>query len=886
MPPTKNPNFNAMALMNMYSKPPFSFYRFPPSQGPPPPSGPFPFCSTPHHIPAMLVSPPIPPQDTARVIPTGNGNHSSDDVNDELDRRREVKYYENDVIPDDVSEVLSVVSGGSSRNGRSSNKGGNSSFSDEDSSCSRHRTMSEDAESAGVESVVAVKSPEHSEHSVNRPSINDNVRDTKKVVKQFDYAKLGACLEADSASNRDKSTASEGGVHGQVKTEPSQLFPGEIRKVNHVILGEVIPKHPLANVRSPAMNAKKSSEEVRRLGSKDEPSGSTSETKSQVKDVLEGHDSGRVGVTLPDRTSKHLLNDVIDEEFSHSRTMINKKSKRTKYSINEMLSRKGSQPKIKSPIELPLDLTVRPGAHTLPVMPKKSPENQLPQMQTIPDIHLPVNRFVTEPRHQQQTNTNKNCPVFYPQLPPQQMSPPSGSGSLHNSLFYDQMYFRELQEKANFMRFREAAEKMLSKYSLHTGFHHILPPPSLPQQSSSSVGGSNSTTGRPRHQMHSLSGLSPLLHLKGSNITSTLGSPYISAGGSLGKIKDRYSCRFCGKIFPRSANLTRHLRTHTGEQPYKCKYCERSFSISSNLQRHVRNIHNKEKPFKCPLCERCFGQQTNLDRHLKKHESDGGPNGGDDSSLAAPMTSSRDGLEDKDESYFSEIRHFIGQACSTGGESVRGKDVTDMEEGLESYSATRRCPPALFSHRREYDPLGRLGSRRSPTLELIHQGRLLDRGDPRRTSNGFTGRGHREVCDDDGTSIASSDVDIDDVSDDYEEDSHDVHCDVMDGDVMEGDIMNDDVMNGDVMEGDDDDVQSPQQDSKISLNSSTLCEEDIDSNNSSPPPAVINTQETGPSDMIGCRSVTDKHRPSSLEMFTLNGSFSIQSVNSPLPCVF
>ncbi|XP_013775701.2 MDS1 and EVI1 complex locus protein EVI1-B-like [Limulus polyphemus] len=87
------------------------------------------------------------------------------------------------------------------------------------------------------------------------------------------------------------------------------------------------------------------------------------------------------------------------------------------------------------------------------------------------------------------------------------------------------------------------------------------------------------------------------------------------------KQKERYSCKFCGKVFPRSANLTRHLRTHTGEQPYKCQYCERSFSISSNLQRHVRNIHNKEKPFKCTLCDRSFGQQTNLDRHLKKHES-------------------------------------------------------------------------------------------------------------------------------------------------------------------------------------------------------------------------------------------------------------------------
>ncbi|VDO98729.1 unnamed protein product [Soboliphyme baturini] len=137
----------------------------------------------------------------------------------------------------------------------------------------------------------------------------------------------------------------------------------------------------------------------------------------------------------------------------------------------------------------------------------------------------------------------------------------------------------------------------------------------------------------------------------GINPLSTFGH----AGGITHlKMKDGYTCKFCGKRFPRSANLTRHLRTHTGEQPYKCQYCERCFSISSNLQRHVRNIHNREKPFKCPLCDRCFGQQTNLDRHLKKHESERGlmPSGviTSGSTSVSPDLCDEHVTDDKDES--------------------------------------------------------------------------------------------------------------------------------------------------------------------------------------------------------------------------------------------
>ena len=90
------------------------------------------------------------------------------------------------------------------------------------------------------------------------------------------------------------------------------------------------------------------------------------------------------------------------------------------------------------------------------------------------------------------------------------------------------------------------------------------------------------------------------------------------------KTIETHRCFVCSKPFSLKGNLSRHLRTHFGQEPFSCENCSITFLQKSNLKRHCRTHESSsKKTFICKVCSKTFANKYNLSRHKQSlHESE------------------------------------------------------------------------------------------------------------------------------------------------------------------------------------------------------------------------------------------------------------------------
>ncbi len=83
-----------------------------------------------------------------------------------------------------------------------------------------------------------------------------------------------------------------------------------------------------------------------------------------------------------------------------------------------------------------------------------------------------------------------------------------------------------------------------------------------------------------------------------------------------------FICPICKKSFNEKGNLKTHISFHTNLRPFKCNYCNKSYKTQGHLKDHIEIQHLKLRKYICKFCFNKFGRRSTLSAHLKIHFDD------------------------------------------------------------------------------------------------------------------------------------------------------------------------------------------------------------------------------------------------------------------------